>query len=121
MQHKFDTYVKVKTTGKISKVLDCEKIFNTNLYYLSDGTSFAEHQLLKSNHSEFVNSKLFENHNDENELRRVANNVVNNLLKPFNEEIKRNKKIQEEKRRKNLITTLGFLFLGLILLTTFLL
>jgi hypothetical protein len=89
MDYQFDSYVKVIKTGKISRVVDSEKIFNTDIYYLSDGTSFAECQLNESSHSDFMNSLL---NNTSNQRIKEASNVLYENLKPYLNKTEKKKK-----------------------------
>ena len=121
MKYSLDSYVKIKSSGKISSIISCEKILGVNIYYLTNGTSCAEHQLDYVPASEFVMSSIYESSKSyRTRSKEAANCLVNNLFTPYFNQIKKEK----EKRKKREIinfTILGFLFLGLILLTTFLL
>jgi hypothetical protein len=119
MGYSLDSYVKIKSTGKISRIIFCEKILGISMYYLTNGMSCAEHQIELVTKSEFIICSMDELNVNYNKRSRDASNcLINNLFIPYFNKVEKEK--QKRKKREIInFTILGLILVGFLILVTF--
>ena len=61
MMYKIGDLVKVVKTNEIKTIIDCENIWDVDIYYMSDISSYSENQLLRMTTEEILMVKLENN------------------------------------------------------------
>ena len=58
MKYKIGQFITIKNTGEVKKVLDYENILGTNIYYMSDISSYSEDQIENSTTEKVFTTQL---------------------------------------------------------------
>jgi hypothetical protein len=92
MKFKINDEVKILKTNNLKIIIDCERILNKNIYYMSDITSYCEDELCEiCEYDELINSL---EKNRENILKIIdCKKTADNWVKYYNE----HKKVDEIK------------------------